>query len=104
MSGSPGRITAMRVAVIDVGSNTARLLVASVTPEGRVLPVVEDRAFLRLGAEIEQTGTIGAAKIVEAAETCEGFVRTAAANDAERATVIVTAPGRQGPAGVRLAS
>ena len=92
----------MRVAVIDVGSNTARLLVASVTPEGRVLPVVEDRAFLRLGAEIEQTGTIGGAKIAEAAETCAGFARTAAEHRAERAAVIVTAPGRQGAAGARL--
>ena len=94
----------MRVAVIDVGSNTARLLVATVTAEGRVLPVVEDRAFLRLGAEIEETGTIGAAKIAEAAETCAAFARAAAESDAERATVIVTAPGRQGAAGVRLAS
>src|SRR5262249_46457697 len=104
MSGLPGRITPMRVAVIDVGSNTARLLVASVPPERRVLPVVEDRAFLRLGAEIEQTGTIGAAKIAEAAETCAGFARTAAEHDAERAAVIVTAPGRQGAAGARLTS
>jgi exopolyphosphatase / guanosine-5'-triphosphate,3'-diphosphate pyrophosphatase len=94
----------MRVAVIDVGSNTARLLVATVTAEGRVLPVVEDRAFLRLGAEIEETGTIGTAKIAEAAETCAAFARAAAESDAERATVIVTAPGRQGGAGVRLAS
>ena len=49
----------MRVAVIDVGSNTARLLVADVDADGSVVPVAEERSYLRLGAEIERTGTLG---------------------------------------------
>ena len=60
----------MRVAVIDVGSNTARLLVANVTPTGRSCRSTEEREYLRLGAEIERTGTLGAKKIAAAAETC----------------------------------
>ena len=48
----------MRVAVIDVGSNTARLLVATVTADGRVEPLAQERDYLRLGAEIERTGTL----------------------------------------------
>ena len=56
-------------------SNTARLLVANVTAKGAVLPVDEERAYLRLGAEIERTGTLGREKIEEAAVTCRAFAR-----------------------------
>jgi len=89
----------MRVAIIDVGSNTARLLVASVTPDGTVVPVAEEREYLRLGAEIERTGTLAPETIARAAEACGRFARTAAELAPERSAVIVTAPGRQGAAG-----
>lgn len=92
----------MRVAVIDVGSNTARLLVANVTADGLVVPVAEERSYLRLGAEIERTGTLGARKIAAAGETCGDFARRAAELDAVRSAVIVTAPGRQGASAARL--
>jgi len=92
----------MRVAVIDVGSNTARLLVADVTDDASVLPVAEEREYLRLGAEIESTGTLGREKIEEAARVCGGFAASAAAEGAERTAVFVTAPGRQGAAAGEL--
>jgi exopolyphosphatase / guanosine-5'-triphosphate,3'-diphosphate pyrophosphatase len=96
MSGPVDRISPMRVAVIDVGSNTARLLVANVTDQGAVLPVAEEREYLRLGAEIERTGTLKPKKIEEAAATCRSFAETATEHAAERTAVFVTAPGRQG--------
>jgi exopolyphosphatase / guanosine-5'-triphosphate,3'-diphosphate pyrophosphatase len=102
MSGASDRVTPMRVAIIDVGSNTARLLVANVTPDGAVLPVDEARAYLRLGAEIERTGTLGRRKIEEAAATCRGFARAATALGADRVAVVVTAPGRQGAAAAEM--
>jgi len=92
----------MRVAIIDVGSNTARLLVANVTAHGSVLPVAEERAYLRLGAEIEGTGTLGERKIDEAAATCRVFASIAATHDIDSTAVFVTAPGRQGTAGRAL--
>jgi len=92
----------MRVAVIDVGS-TARLLVANVTVGGAVLPVDEERAYLRLGAEIERKGKIGRKKLEEASSTCRAFAAVADEHDAERVAVFVTAPGRQGSAGADLA-
>ena len=49
-------MASMRVAVIDVGSNTARLLVADVTAGGRVSAVLERRERLGLGAEIAESG------------------------------------------------
>jgi exopolyphosphatase/guanosine-5'-triphosphate,3'-diphosphate pyrophosphatase len=92
----------VRVAVIDVGSNTARLLVANVTGTGTVVPVAEERDYLRLGAEIERTGTLSVKKIAAAAATCGAYARRIAELDVERATVIVTAPGRQGAAAPEL--
>ncbi|MEO5633768.1 hypothetical protein [Gaiella sp.] len=94
----------MRVAVIDVGSNTARLLVANVTDDGDVEPLAQERDYLRLGAEIERTGTLGPKKIAACAKTCRGFARRAAALDVDLATVIVTAPGRQSSSGQALTS
>ena len=47
----------MRVAIVDVGSNTARLLVADVE-DGRVVPIVKEREHLGLGAEIARDGPV----------------------------------------------
>ena len=92
----------MRVAVIDVGSNTARLLVADVGADESIVPVAEERSYLRLGAEIERTGTLGERKIAEAAETCGAFARRARELGTTRSAVIVTAPGRQGASAAAL--
>ena len=92
----------MRVAVIDVGSNTARLLVANVTANGEVEPLAQERNYLRLGAEIERTGTLGPKKIAACAKTCRGFARRADALGVDLATVVVTAPGRQSSSGQAL--
>jgi len=92
----------MRVAVIDVGSNTARLLVADVGADESIVPLAEERSYLRLGAEIERTGTLGERKIAEAAATCGAFARRAGELGAIRSTVIVTAPGRQGASAAAL--
>jgi len=102
MSGGIDRIVPMRVAVIDVGSNTARLLVANVGDDASVLPVAEEREYLRLGAEIEATGTLGPKKIEDAARVCGAFAERASALGAERTAVFVTAPGRQGAAAAEL--
>ena len=74
------------------------------TADGAVVPVAEERDYLRLGAEIERTGTLGAKKIAAAAATCGAFARRAAELGVERATVIVTAPGRQGASAPALTS
>lgn len=88
----------MRVAVIDIGSNTARLLVADVAPEG-VACVAEERTYLGLGAEIAQRGTLTLATIDRIADLAGAYAETAAARGARRLETIVTAPGRQGRSG-----
>ena len=57
----------VRVAIIDVGANTLRLLVA--VPAGRqIASVHEEREQLRLGQEVERFGYISELKAARAAE------------------------------------
>lgn len=94
----------MRVAIVDIGSNTARLLVADVGCDDSVTRVHLERSYLRLGAEIEQRGTIGPAKLAEAAAVAGELAARAASLDAERLAMIVTAPGRQAASRAALVS
>ena len=84
----------MRAAVVDIGSNTARLLVAEVR-KGRIIPVREESYYLGLGAEILHKGSVGAAKLEETAGVARMFSRLARKSQADEIDVIVTAPGRQ---------
>lgn len=84
----------MRVAVIDIGSNTARLLIADVDGDA-VEPVAGAKRFLRLGSEIERRGAIRPRKVRETAEVAAGFAASARTHGFENAVVLVTAPGRQ---------
>jgi exopolyphosphatase / guanosine-5'-triphosphate,3'-diphosphate pyrophosphatase len=84
----------MRVAVIDIGSNTARLLVASAGARG-VVPLHEERALLALGDEIERFGRISDLQLFETAERVRGCAQRARALGCTSLSVIVTAPGRQ---------
>ena len=88
------RMGAMRVAVIDVGSNTARLLVADVA-EG-VEAVQEEKAFLGLAADLVRHGQIRRRKLRLAAEVTGRYARVAERLGIEALEVVVTAPGRQG--------
>jgi exopolyphosphatase/guanosine-5'-triphosphate,3'-diphosphate pyrophosphatase len=87
----------MRVAVVDVGSNTARVLVADVAA-GRVSVVAERRARLGLGAEIARAGKLSRETVATVARLCREYADRARALEVERAETIVTAPGRQGRA------
>ncbi len=84
----------MRIGVIDVGSNTVRLLVAT-SRDGVVKPVHEERTALGLARDIEQSGRISTAKIARAADLTRRYARDAAEAGAGHIEVLVTAPGRQ---------
>lgn len=84
----------VRVAIVDVGANTLRLLVA--VPDGRqVLPVHEEREQLGLGEEVERYGYISEPKCAQAVEAARDQARKARRLGCERIEILVTSPGRQ---------
>lgn len=88
---------AMLVGVIDVGSNTVRLVV---TRDDET--VLQRRALVRLGEGIERTGSISELKLVEAAHAVAEYAGLARKQGAERIEVLVTSPGRQADNGEEL--
>ena len=84
----------MRVAVVDVGSNTLRLLVSE-RVAGRIEPVREARSLLLLGKEIERRGEISARKLDETRRSAHRLSTLARDAGVARLEVVVTAPGRQ---------
>ena len=90
----------MRVAVIDIGSNTARLLVADV--DGSLESVREERTYLGLAADILRHGAVSPTKLEDAATVAGRYARLAARLDADAVAAVVTAPGRQGRASTEL--
>jgi exopolyphosphatase/guanosine-5'-triphosphate,3'-diphosphate pyrophosphatase len=91
----------MRVAAIDVGSNTVRLLVGMLD-DGSVKPVQEERTPVGLARDIERTGRIPDDKIERAARIARRYARDAAKLGASRIEVLITAPARQGTNGDEL--
>jgi exopolyphosphatase/guanosine-5'-triphosphate,3'-diphosphate pyrophosphatase len=95
-------MASVRVAIIDVGANTLRLLVAG--PSGRrVVAVHEEREQLGLGQEVERCGLITAAKTARAAEVARAQTRKARRFGCERVEIVVTSPGRQASNGTEFA-
>jgi len=92
----------VRVAVVDIGSNTARLLVAEVDPDGGVEQLARDRHYLRLGDDVHANGVIGPEKLERTRRVASEFARGAHKKGAERLETIVTAPGRQAANGDEL--
>jgi len=83
-----------RIGVVDVGSNTIRLLVAAVE-DGEVVPLARERIRLALGREIECSGVVSDVSIAAAEKAVRNFSAIARREGVEQLDVFLTAPGRQ---------
>jgi exopolyphosphatase / guanosine-5'-triphosphate,3'-diphosphate pyrophosphatase len=101
LTGVLARMTGMRVGVIDVGSNTVRLLVASVAGDD-VRSVREERQHLGLGEEILLHGRVRRSKLDEVRDVTGEYARIARKLGVRELETVVTAPGRQGDSPERL--
>jgi len=86
------------IGVIDVGSNTVRLLVSQ---HGRTL--LSKREMLRLGADIEQHGEIPVAKLDLTESVVKRFAEDARSAGADVLEILIASPGRQAGNGALLA-
>ncbi|MFN0154405.1 MAG: hypothetical protein ACKVUT_08500 [Gaiella sp.] len=92
----------MRVGIVDIGSNTARLLVADTRRDGTIEEIDTRRAYLGLGEEIARKGSLRPDTVSRAALVASAYAEVARREGASTVEVIVTAPGRQGDASGRL--
>jgi exopolyphosphatase / guanosine-5'-triphosphate,3'-diphosphate pyrophosphatase len=93
----------VRVAVVDVGANTLRLLVAESTERG-LRSVREERRRTLLGEDVERLGRLTDEKIERSAEAARKEVRRARKLGAGRIEIVVTSPWRNAANGRELVS
>src|ERR1700709_22492 len=92
-----------RVAVVDVGTNSARLLVADAPGEG--VPPVERRSTVtRLGRGVDLSGRLSAEAIEDACAAIGGYVSLYEELGAETVDAIATSAVRDAENGRALAS
>lgn len=82
-----------RVAVIDAGSNSTRLLVADVTAD-RVIELERQSRVTRLGRGVDLTGQLSAEAIETACEAIADYVDICRNRDVERVEAIATSAVR----------
>jgi exopolyphosphatase/pppGpp-phosphohydrolase len=85
------------VGVVDVGSNTVRLLVAR-----GMQTILTEREMLHLGADVERQGEISAEKLARVAELVGRYADDARAAGAVALEVLIASPGRQARNGEKL--
>lgn len=90
----PLRMRPVRASVIDVGSNTVRLLVAKHGRRG-LDTILSRRAHVGLAADIERDGWISHEKLRHVRELAARYTVVARDSRVDRLEVLVTAPGRQ---------
>jgi exopolyphosphatase / guanosine-5'-triphosphate,3'-diphosphate pyrophosphatase len=84
----------MTIGVIDIGSNTCRLLVARIE-DGAIVPLEKGRVRLAIGEEIERTGGVSETSIAGAAKAARKLCAIARRGGVETLDIFLTAPGRQ---------
>ncbi|HEU4393764.1 MAG TPA: Ppx/GppA phosphatase family protein [Solirubrobacterales bacterium] len=82
-----------RVAVIDVGTNSARLLVADVAG-GKVSPVERRSTVTRLGRGVDLSGRLSAEAVEDACQAIAGYVTTFRGLEADLVEAIATSAVR----------
>lgn len=91
----------MRIAALDLGSNSFHLLVADAHPDGSFEPLVREKEMLRLGDDVAASGRISDEAGDRAVEAVTRFRALAAAADAEEFVACATSAIREavnGPA------
>ncbi|MGD0017072.1 MAG: Ppx/GppA family phosphatase [Verrucomicrobiia bacterium] len=83
----------MRRAIIDIGTNTVKLLVAEVR-DGRVTPIAAKDATTRLGERVHETQQLSSAAISRTVEAIARFVAEARALGTTDITAITTSAAR----------
>jgi exopolyphosphatase / guanosine-5'-triphosphate,3'-diphosphate pyrophosphatase len=93
---------AVRVAAIDIGTNTVLLLVADSEDGGPLLAVAERATVTRLGENVDRTRQLAAGAIARTTACLEDYARTVRELDVARVGVVATSAMRDASGGEAL--
>ena len=85
----------MRIAALDLGSNSFHLLVADAHPDGTFEPLVREKEVLRLADHVSRQGRIGPEAAAEAVEVVGRFRNLAESVDAHEIVACATSALRE---------
>lgn len=84
-----------RIGIIDLGSNTARLIIADIMPEGHFTVVDELKESVRLGQDMDRDGFLKPQRIAETVKTLKMFKKLCDARKVARIIAVGTAAVRR---------
>ncbi len=84
-----------RIAIIDLGSNTARLVIVDMFTEGHYMVVDELKETVRLGQDMDRDGFLKPQRIAETIKTLKMFKKLCDARGVERIIAVGTAAVRR---------
>jgi exopolyphosphatase/guanosine-5'-triphosphate,3'-diphosphate pyrophosphatase len=87
----------VRLACVDIGSNTTRLLVAEVDEDGVWRELMSQRAYTLIGKQADSDGSLPKPVIANTAEVVSTQVRLAREMGADDITIVATAAVRNAP-------
>lgn len=79
-----------RIAVIDLGSNSARLVMADVMPSGHFVVIDELKETVRLGQDMERDGFLKPARVAQAVKTLKMFRKLCDSNKVDKVYALAT--------------
>jgi exopolyphosphatase / guanosine-5'-triphosphate,3'-diphosphate pyrophosphatase len=94
----------MRVAVVDIGTNSTRLLIADVEPGGGVTERHRESIVTRLGDGVDTTGRLGDEPQARVFAALERYAAEIAAHQCEASTAVMTSAVRDAANGAAFAA
>ena len=85
----------MRIAALDLGSNSFHMIVVEARLDGTFLPLVREKQTLRLGDRVAKSGVLGEEGTSEALEVITRFIQIAHASKADEVIAVGTAAIRE---------
>lgn len=102
MSQSNPAIADVRIAAIDIGSNSVRQIIADVSPTGQIRVVDEMKTMPRLGEGLERTGALGQVAFDAAVAAVQRMVMLARQMGAARIEIVATSAVRDASNGAEF--
>ncbi len=93
----------MRIAALDLGSNSFHLLVVETRPDGSFVPLAREKEMLRLGDAVAREGQLSEAAIGAAIDTIRRLKTIAQAQQVDEIVAMATAAMRQAVNGPEVA-